>query len=260
MELQESMIMEKSQVFGDWGWLWDIIEELTNDSWIHRSTREAWTLKRAVCYQSTGLMVGCLLATLLSQIWTTSLFIHSTDVHSKPNVIHFDRCWLQSGKPTGAIPALKEPSLEFCRKCGRDEIPSPLVLSLPLHTIGVIKGGLGVLHVPRFLGFWLAILNRFTHGFTLTDTFRQEFQNCLPPLLWCGLPSIVGSRHWVWSSECSEVGNQTLANLSASSIRVDLPAPGGSISNIVKPSLSQYSEPEENELIMSIDLLINLLL
>lgn len=181
MELQESMIMEKSQVFGDWGWLWDITEELTNDSWIHRSTREAWTLKRAVCYQFTGLMVGCLLATLLSQIWTTSLFIHSTNVHSKPNVIHFDRCRLQSGKPTGAIPALKEPSLEFCRKCGCDEIPSPLVLSLPLHMIGVIKGGLGVLHAPRFLGFWLAILNRFTHGLTFTATFRQEFQNCLPP-------------------------------------------------------------------------------
>lgn len=77
------------------------------DSWIHWSTREPWTLKRAVCYQSIGLMVGCLLAALLSQIWTTSLFIHSTDVHSKPNVIHSDMCQLQSGKPTGAIPALK---------------------------------------------------------------------------------------------------------------------------------------------------------
>lgn len=153
MELQESMIMEKSQVFGDWGWLWDIIEELTNDSWIHRSTREAWTLKRAVCYQSTGLMVGCLLATLLSQIWITSLFIHSTDVHSKPNVIHFDRCWLQSGKPTGVIPALKEPSLEFCRKCGRDEIPSPLVLSLPCTWLGSLKVGQEFSMFPVSLGF-----------------------------------------------------------------------------------------------------------
>lgn len=41
---------------------------------------------------------------------------------------------------------------------------------------------------------------------------------------------------------------------------ISLPVPGGSISNIVKPSLSQYSEPEETELITSIDLLINLLL
>ena len=193
------------------------------DSWIHRSTREAWTLKRAVCYQSIDLVAGCLLATSLSQIWTTSLFIHSTDIHLKPNVIHSDRCRLQSGKPTGAIPALKEPSLEFCRKRGHDEIPTPLDLSLPLHPIGVIKGGLGVLHVSPFLGFWWAILNRFTHGFTLTATFGQEFQNCLAPGLWCDLPSIVGSRHWVWSSECSEVGNQNLANLPASSIRVDLP-------------------------------------
>lgn len=43
-------------------------------------------------------------------------------------------------------------------------------------------------------------------------------------------------------------------------MRADLPGPEGSISDTVKLSLSQYSEPEETELVRSIDLFISLLL
>lgn len=66
--------------------------------------------------------------------------------------IHSDRCRLHSGKQTGAIPPLKEPSGELCRKCGHGWIPSSLVLFAPPHAIGVIKGGLGGLCISLSLG------------------------------------------------------------------------------------------------------------